>query len=119
MARILVIDDEEVYLRLVATMLTAREHHVYTVADSREALATFESLKDELDLVILDLQMPHISGTRLFSEIRGHSASLPIILSTGCDAEDFSLPDGPRLSFLRKPFSLATLHAAVDAALAG
>ena len=119
MARILVIDDEEVYLRLVATMLTARDHHVDTVTDSREALARFEALKDELDVVILDLQMPHVSGSRLLHEIRKHGSRLPIILSTGCDAIDVNIPDEPGLSFLRKPFSLATLHAAVDAALAG
>lgn len=119
MARILVIDDEEVYLRLVATMLAARNHEVHSVTDSREAEARFIALKDTLDLVILDLQMPHISGDRLLTQIRQHCADLPVILSTGSDSIDTKIPAAPGLTFLRKPFTLATLHGAVDAALSG
>jgi sensor histidine kinase YesM len=80
-AKIVVVDDDPVNLRILRTML-ASEYEVSTAASGREALALIDT--GEWDLVISDVMMPNMSGYELTQTIRKQFtiSELPILLLT-------------------------------------
>jgi PAS domain S-box-containing protein len=73
-ARIAVIDDEPVVLRVVERVLS-QEHDVVTFSDPREALAAIEA-GQPFDLVLCDLMLPYLSGEELFNRVRAKRPAL-------------------------------------------
>ncbi|MEM7247477.1 MAG: ATP-binding protein [Acidobacteriota bacterium] len=115
-ATVLVVDDDA-FVRNVATrVLSSRGHRVLTAADGREALELLDA--QEVDLVVLDLAMPGLSGQEVLDRIRsGDHAHLPVI---PCSAQDLST----ELDLLarteghvQKPFSAAEFSQIVEDAL--
>lgn len=119
MARIMVIDDEQNYIRLVTTLLKAREHEVIALLDSREALARFRDEHELLDLVVLDLNMPYLSGQKLLEGMRAIDPRTRIVVNSGTAPHELApqLQGEFPIHYLHKPFSIAELYAVVDAAL--
>lgn len=80
--RILVVDDNERNLRLLADVLTAKGYEVLTATSGPEGLG--RAWNEAPDLVLMDVQMPGMSGTeamrRLKDDVR--SASLPVVAVT-------------------------------------
>lgn len=66
--RVLVAEDNAVNQRLAKLNLEGWGHHVTVAGDGQEAVETYE--KDEFDLILMDLQMPRLSGFEASSEIR-------------------------------------------------
>ena len=60
LARILVVEDNALNIKLFCDLLAAHGHLTQAVTDSREAMATAISFRP--DLVITDIQLPHVSG---------------------------------------------------------
>jgi nitrogen regulation protein NR(I) len=81
MSKILIVDDEQSVLAAFEELLTEQGHVAITAKRGDLALARVES--DEPDLVILDVQMPGMSGLEAFQRIRQRSAKLPVIIMTG------------------------------------
>jgi DNA-binding response OmpR family regulator len=80
MARILVIDDDRLLRGTVELILKSEGHRVASARDGHEGLQRFRS--DRFDLVTCDISMPNMVGAGTIREIRGLSASLPIIAFT-------------------------------------
>ena len=78
-ARILLVDDEEAILKLLRFPLEKEGYQVVTARDGEEALRTFA--REDFDLVILDIMLPHIDGMEVCRRIRGQSI-VPIIMLT-------------------------------------
>ena len=82
--RILVIDDEQANVRLLEKLLTGGGFtEVRCTTDAREALTIAESFAP--DLVMLDLNMPYVSGFEILAHIRSKSVSseyLPVLVLT-------------------------------------
>jgi putative two-component system response regulator len=107
-ARILIVDDQRVNITLLEGILeNAGYQNIESVTDPREAQSKFEAFKP--DLVLLDLQMPHVSGFEVMTEI---SASLlpgeylPILVLTAdvtSETRRAALAAGA-MDFLSKPF---------------
>ena len=92
-----------------------------TAKDGEEALATFEAHRAAIDLVLLDLSMPHMDGREAFLRLRTLQADLPILLCSGFGDRDALLgllEDGPA-GFLPKPYPLAELRQALQRMLPG
>ena len=109
-ARILIVDDEEPNVRLLERMLTKVGYEsLTTTTDSREACRLFQEL--EPDLVLLDLNMPHLDGFEVMAAIRadlGGPRHLPVLVLTGDsdpDIQSRALLAGAR-DFVAKPFSM-------------
>jgi len=68
LARIMVVEDNALNIKLFCDLLAAHGHETEAVTDSREALETARSFKP--DLVITDIQLPHVSGLELMAQIR-------------------------------------------------
>ncbi len=82
---ILIVDDNFMNRRLVAAMLNGTPYRLVERDSGREGLDYALSHREELDLVLLDIGMPDISGTEVCRSIRDHEARdrrLPVIAYT-------------------------------------
>jgi two-component system KDP operon response regulator KdpE len=113
---VLVVDDDPQILRAVERALTARDFVVRTATDGRVAVG--EVADDEPDLVVLDLNMPHMDGLTACREIR-RSSRVPILVLSVRDAEQDKVAalDLGADDYLSKPFGAAELLARVNALL--
>lgn len=114
--RILVVEDEAPIAEVVQSYLEREGHMVVWAATGEEALEAFDRRRP--DLVVLDLNLPGISGEDVCRRIRAGS-DVPIIMLTARDAEE-DLVKGLELGaddYLTKPFSPRELTARVRALL--
>lgn len=120
MIRVLVADDFTAVREVIREGLqgpAGRYRVIAEAADGRAALAQIRSLAP--DVVILDVEMPGLTGPEVVRELRRSGDRTPVILCTGSDEEAADpLPIGV-VRCLRKPFRLETLTAAVEVAAAG
>jgi DNA-binding response OmpR family regulator len=112
-----VIEDEKRLLRTLREGLSEEGYDVATSINGEAGLALAESR--EIDLVILDLMLPGLSGRDVLRRLRAGGHSQPVLILTACDAVKERvqrLNDGAD-DYLVKPFSLAELLARVRALL--
>ncbi|OPX20428.1 MAG: two-component system response regulator [Desulfobacca sp. 4484_104] len=81
MKHILIVDDDEKIRLLLSEELTDEGYEVKTAADAMEALKIIEK-QEPLDLVVLDIRMPGMTGVELLPRIIGLREHLPVILNT-------------------------------------
>ena len=81
--RILFVDDELMLVNIMGRMLTNLGYTVVTLTDSKEALQWFRDHTDEIDLIVTDMTMPHLTGVELAKRILQLRPEMPIILCTG------------------------------------
>ena len=81
--RILVIDDDHVYLRQVNETLTEAGYGVLEALDGTAALALLKKLHYHVDLIITDLVLPGSSGHNIIAEVSSRDATIKIIATTG------------------------------------
>ena len=110
--RILVVDDEKPLREFVARNLSVRGYEVLKAANGMEALAIFQT--QPLDLIILDLMMPHMDGLELTQRIR-RTSTVPIIVLSALDEERDKVTalDLGADDYLTKPFGVEELLARV------
>jgi len=115
MARILIAEDEEALCAMCARALTMDGHEVKTACDGSDAL---EILTRE-DLLLTDVKMPIMDGIALALAAARDYPDLTILLMTGyADQRERAYGlDALIHDVIAKPFSLATLRAAVSVAL--
>jgi CheY-like chemotaxis protein len=111
---VLVVDDE-VSVRAVAQEALERcGYQVLLAANGKEAIALVESGVD-LDVVLLDMTMPVMSGEETLEAIRSYSATLPVVLCSGySELEATRRVRANHVSgFLQKPFSFGRISAKI------
>ncbi|MBP7778687.1 MAG: response regulator [Acidobacteria bacterium] len=108
---ILVVDDEPDIVKVIAEGLRRMGYQVTTATDPRDALAIFAARPADIDAVLSDLSMPHLSGAALGRRMLDLRPDTPIVLFTGYSAE--LSPDEARAAgfraVLNKPMSLSVL----------
>jgi PAS domain S-box-containing protein len=117
---ILVIDDEEIVCR---TARSALEHYGYTVVVSengRHGLELLSKLDYAVDLVVLDMTMPGMSGEETLKRLRTIRPELPVILSSGYNEVEATrkLTGKGLVGFIQKPYSASRLAQQIKIALA-
>ncbi|AIL66051.1 Sensor protein evgS precursor [Rickettsiales bacterium Ac37b] len=82
---ILIIDDEEVCLMSMKIILHNSNYNITTIDKGLDALIYLESHSNEVDLILLDLMMPDISGLEIIYKIKNNPklCNIPILLQTG------------------------------------
>lgn len=118
--RILVADDDPDLLDLLLMDLAYQGYEVLSAANGKDALQT--ALKEQLDLVLLDVMMPYIDGYHVAYELTNKlGAKAPrIMIMTSRDTvkeKGIALMSGAT-EVLQKPFEMAKLHERISAVLA-
>jgi len=108
---ILVVDDEETIISITRDMLENLGYRVLTAQSGSEAVEIYTTHGDEIDLVILDMIMPRMSGGETFDHLSGINPDIKAILSSGYSINGQAqsiLKRGCR-TFLQKPFTIRSL----------
>jgi two-component system cell cycle response regulator DivK len=119
--KILVVEDNELNLKLFCDLLRAHAYVVEPVRDGREAVETARSFAP--DLIVMDIQMPHISGLELIEQIKADAdlRAIPIMAVTAYAAkgDEERIRDAGAEGYVSKPISLLKFVAAVRELLEG
>lgn len=116
MANILIVEDEKAMQDIIVEYMQKGGHTCFTADDGIDALVMLKS--NPMDLVILDVMMPHLDGFSVCKMAREMS-NMPIIMLTAKSAEDDKLKgyDYGADDYMTKPFSPKVLLAKVNALL--
>jgi len=108
---VLVVDDQEIIRSVARDMLEMLGYRVFTAEGGAEGVAVLEAHRDEIDLVILDMIMPGMSGKETFPRLRAAAPGIPVLLASGysLEGEVAALLATGAVGFLQKPFSAAQL----------
>jgi len=84
--RILVVDDEEIVVRSCTRVLAGRDYQVEAASDGAEALRRIE--ESPVDVLILDIMMPRISGLEVLQRVKEMHPDIDVIMVTGLSQID-------------------------------
>ncbi|MEA2207318.1 MAG: two-component system, cell cycle response regulator DivK [Blastocatellia bacterium] len=117
--KILVVEDNELNLKLFCDLLRAHGYEAEAVRDGREALERARAFAP--DLVVMDIQMPHISGLELIEQIKADAGlrRTPIMAVTAYAAkgDEERIRDAGAEGYVSKPISVLRFVEAVRALL--
>ncbi len=118
---VMVVDDEDMILLLTRRMLEHAGLKVVTTPDGPSAISFFQENPAAVDLVLLDMTMPGMTGDQVLWQLRRLGCTVPILISSGYSLgggiqELVSAPGGAD-GFLPKPYSIQELSDAVNIAL--
>jgi two-component system cell cycle sensor histidine kinase/response regulator CckA len=103
---ILIVEDEEIVRLVSEEILTNAGYRVLLTTEGLEGLELFHAKHKEIDLVLLDCTLPHLSGSEFYQEMRTIKPDLPVLFYSGFNRSN-AIPelDGQaHILFLQKPF---------------
>ena len=117
MRTVLVVDDEFGVAEVLDAILTDEGYRVITATNGRQALARIAEQRP--DLMLLDYMMPVLDGVAVLRALSADPAAstLPVIVMSALPEQAFSAGTMQYAAFLRKPFRITTVLAAVTSAL--
>jgi PAS domain S-box-containing protein len=109
--RILIVDDEPNVLRPVAALLAHSGFTVFEAISGLDAIEIFQQQWKNIDLVVLDLILPGMSGKDIYYRLREISPQVKVLISSGCaqDGQADELMAGGCLGFIQKPYNIEAL----------
>lgn len=119
MAKILLVDDEEIVLKSVGALLEGEGHTVTGRQSVPEALEAMESTV--FDLLITDIRMAPVDGMELIRIVHQKTPGFPIIVISAYTSDKI-MEKGYKMgcrAYLPKPFRIEDVLSAVDEALSG
>ncbi len=117
---ILVVDDEEMIRQLAAATLQSRGYSVLQAEDGQQAINLYSREGDRIDLVLLDLTMPVLSGHEAFRHLLDLNPRVRVLFASGYAVEQLSdLEKELMAGFVNKPYRPNDLVLAVEDALSG
>jgi two-component system cell cycle response regulator DivK len=121
LAKILVVEDNALNIKLFCDLLAAHGHEPEAVLDSRLALDAARTFKP--DLVITDIQLPHVTGLELMELIRKDEelCDVPIMAVTAYSGvgDDERIRAAGAQAYVSKPISVVRFAETVEELLAG
>ena len=112
--KVLIIDDEEIFLDLLKTYLVDKGYEVTVSTSGQKILKLL--FEKPYDIVLLDVWMVDMSGIEVFKKIRKANPKLPVVLMTGYAASSLvsTLQDLDVDAFIKKPFKLKEVHSTIE-----
>jgi CheY-like chemotaxis protein len=107
--RVLIVDDEPFIRKLVSTALGRSGYEVVEAADGPAGLSVVHA-DSGIELVILDLTLPGMSGLEVLRGIRRIQPTLPVVLSSGALVDDLEGRLGDHVRVLAKPYRPSELR---------
>jgi DNA-binding response OmpR family regulator len=116
--RLLVVDDEEDFLRSIVMRIELRGIEVHGVTSGTEALEYLEAKSDDVDIVLLDIKMPGKDGNETLRRIKERYPRIEVIVVTGHASQEFAQLGRELGAFdhLVKPIRLETILERIAAA---
>lgn len=110
--RLLVVEDDKTLREGIGEYLAEFGYTVIEAKDGREAISKFNH---DINLIILDIQIPFVNGLDVLKEIRRKS-KVPILILTAFSDEEYKIEAFTNLAdgYIEKPFSLPVLKARID-----
>jgi two-component system, cell cycle sensor histidine kinase and response regulator CckA len=108
---VMVVDDEVAVRDVMSSMLKALGCTVLEFSDGESAIAYFRGQHRSVDLVLLDLMMPGMSGADTFAALKGIDPDVQVVIASGysLDGQAQHLIDSGAQGFLQKPFNMTSL----------
>ena len=117
--RVLVVEDNELNLKLFCDLLRAHDYAADPVSDGREAVDRARAVVP--DLIIMDIQLPHVSGLDLIETLKADEElkAIPIMAVTAFAAkgDEERIRDAGAEAYVSKPISVMRFIAQVEALL--
>ncbi len=113
--RILVVDDDALNRKLFTAMLAARGHQVFQAVDG--ACGIDIAYREHPDLIIMDVQMPGMSGLDATHSLKSEPATcdIPVIIATAYSLDEDEIRGSGCDHYLTKPITVSEFIDAVDA----
>lgn len=120
--KIMIVDDNKVFLEELQEILTLTGYEIRTVNDSRLAISS--ALKYKPDMILLDLKMQGMNGFQVAEKLREcpRTASIPIVAMSGyfpLEQRSPLIDMGNMEAYLKKPFGVLDLIDHIEAVLRG
>jgi two-component system cell cycle sensor histidine kinase/response regulator CckA len=113
---ILLVDDERALVDTVSDMLKHLGYLVLTANDGQEAVQIYEEHRANVDLIILDMVMPHKGGREAYEDLKRIQPDVKVLLTSGFDQQK-AVAEGMcgegAAGFVPKPFTLSDLSSVV------
>lgn len=108
---ILLVDDEEVILKVTREILESLGYLVLSANSGQEALSLFREKHHEIDMIILDMIMPDLKGSQTYDGFKEVSSPVKVLLSSGysIDGQAALLIERGCKAFIQKPYTVSEL----------
>jgi signal transduction histidine kinase/ActR/RegA family two-component response regulator len=118
-ATVMLVDDEEMIRNIGRSLLMKAGYNVILAEDGQEAVEVYQKHAGAIDLVILDLRMPRLSGREALRRLRELDPEARVLFSSGFSSETITETEADGvLGFVSKPYRAQDLANAVRQALA-
>jgi len=108
---ILLVDDEQVIIDVARDMLEILGYRAIVAQDGQQAIDIYNSRKDEIALVILDMVMPGLSGADVFQALKAINPKVKVILASGyiMSRQVAAVMEQGCRAFMSKPYRMEEL----------
>ena len=108
---VLLVDDENVILGVGKEMLEKIGYQVLLATSGKEAIELYDRHQDEIDLVVLDMIMPHMGGGETYDRMKEKNPRVKVLLSSGysINGQATEILERGCDGFIQKPFNMAEL----------
>jgi two-component system, cell cycle sensor histidine kinase and response regulator CckA len=106
METILIVEDEEMLLELLETILAGGGYNVLKAKDGMEAIDIYKSHEGKIDLILSDMGLPRLGGWEMFQQIHDINPSQKAILASGYLDPKLreEIIDAGAMDFVQKPY---------------
>ncbi len=108
---VLLVDDEEVILKVGEELLETMGYRVLIARDGKEAVEIYRKNKDDIDIVLLDMVMPNMGGSEAYDRMKEINPKVKVLLSSGysINGQATEILERGCDGFIQKPFSVKKL----------
>jgi len=116
---VLLVDDEDMIIDIGKRMMDALGYEIMIAKSGEEAIEIFQTNKDSIDMIILDMIMPGMGGGETYDILKGINPNIKILLSSGysIDGQASEILKRGCDGFIQKPFDLKNLSEKLRAIL--
>jgi PAS domain S-box-containing protein len=116
---ILVVEDEEMLLDVIQSMLEKRGYRVLCARTGKEAISIADTFDDDIDLALLDIKLPDMEGGKVYPVIKAYRPKMRVIVCSGyaLDGPAQEILDAGAHGFIKKPFVFKEIISKIQSAL--
>ena len=108
---VLLVDDDETVIVVAGQIMESMGYKVLLARSGKEAIEVYEKNKDKIDMVVLDMIMPEMSGGEVYDRIKEINPNIKALLASGysMDGQGQEILERGCNSFIQKPFNIEQL----------